>query len=133
MVTSKRERLLRIALACLAAAVLQSGRAWAQETTGTITGVVTDQTGAILPGATVLVKQIQTGRTTEVISNETGRYTASLLPPGTYEVTFNLSGFQRLLEGRRVHAQLHVEPQPDGRVERSGCGRHPAESARSCR
>ncbi len=64
------------ALACLAAMALLAGSATAQETTGTITGVATDQTGAILPGVTVTVKHIQTGRTTEVVSNETGRYTA---------------------------------------------------------
>jgi hypothetical protein len=102
--------LWRIALACLAAATLQSGSAWAQETTGTITGVVTDQTGAILPGATVLVKQLQTGRTTEVVTNETGRYTASLLQPGTYEVTFNLSGFQpAVVRGIELHVNDRLE------------------------
>ena len=66
----------------------------AQETTGTITGLVTDQTGAILPGTSVAVKHVATGRTQEIIANESGRYVAALLQPGTYEVTFTLSGFQ---------------------------------------
>jgi hypothetical protein len=66
----------------------------AQETTGTIVGLVTDQTGAILPGVTVVVKHIETGRTVEIVTGETGRYQAPALRPGTYEVTFTLSGFQ---------------------------------------
>jgi hypothetical protein len=66
----------------------------AQETTGTIQGVVQDQSGAILPGATVVVKHIETGRSQEAVSNESGRYTVAFLRPGTYEVTFNVSGFQ---------------------------------------
>ena len=71
-----------------------AGPAAAQETTGTIQGVVQDQSGAVLPGATVVVKHVQTGGTQEVVSNENGRYTVSYLRPGTYEVTFNVSGFQ---------------------------------------
>ena len=66
----------------------------AQETTGTITGTVADSTGAVLPGVTIAVKNVQTGRTWDFVSTETGTYTASLLPPGTYEVTFSLQGFQ---------------------------------------
>ena len=66
----------------------------AQETTGTLTGVVTDQTGALLPGVSVVVRHVQTGRSREFVTNEVGRYNAQLLQPGTYEVTFNLSGFQ---------------------------------------
>ena len=65
----------------------------AQETTGTIQGVVQDQSGAILPGATVAVKHVETGRTQEVVSNESGRYTVAYLRPGTYDVSFTMSGF----------------------------------------
>ena len=66
----------------------------AQENTGTITGVVTDDTGAVLPGVTVTVKQAETGFTRDVVTGSTGAYTAGLLPPGTYTVTFTLQGFQ---------------------------------------
>src|SRR4051794_33725931 len=60
----------------------------AQETTGTITGTASDQTGAVLPGVTVSVKHVATGRTSEFVTNESGLYTAPLLQPGEYEVTF---------------------------------------------
>lgn len=66
----------------------------AQETTGTIQGLVTDQTGAVLPGVTVTVKHVPTGRTNEFVTNGVGRYLAPSLQPGPYEVTFTLSGFQ---------------------------------------
>lgn len=68
--------------------------ATAQETTGTLQGVVTDQTGAVLPGVTVMVRHVETGRTNEFVTNDVGRYLAASLQPGTYELTFNLSGFQ---------------------------------------
>ena len=80
--------LLALLLLCVAAAPTD-----AQETTGTIVGVVTDQTGAVLPGVTVVVRNVQTGGSQEFITGGTGRYTAASLRPGNYEVTFNLSGF----------------------------------------
>ena len=59
----------------------------AQETTGTITGVTSDQTGAVLPGVSVTIKNTNTGTSRTVVTNEAGFYTASLLPVGAYEVT----------------------------------------------
>jgi hypothetical protein len=66
----------------------------AQETTGTIQGLVTDQTGGVLPGATVIVRHVETGRTNEFVTNSQGRYLAASLQPGTYELTINMTGFQ---------------------------------------
>src|SRR5580765_4678191 len=66
----------------------------AQETTGTITGVTSDQTGAVLPGVSVTIKNTNTATSRTVVTNEAGFYTASLLPVGGYEVSFELSGFQ---------------------------------------
>ena len=70
--------------------------AYAQETTATIAGVLTDDTGAVLPGVSIIVKHVGTGRSFEFVSTSTGAYRATLLPIGTYEVTFTLSGFQPL-------------------------------------
>jgi hypothetical protein len=66
----------------------------AQETTGTITGTTTDETGGVLPGVTVTIKNTETGTTRTAVTNEAGAYTASLLPIGGYEVAFELQGFQ---------------------------------------
>ena len=84
--------------------------ATAQETTGTITGTATDQTGAVLPGVTVTVKHVQTGRSQDFVTNASGNYIAPLLQPGEYEVTFTLSGFQTATV---KNIQLHVNDRLD--------------------
>jgi hypothetical protein len=77
-------------------AVGLSGVALAQETTGTIAGIVTDQQGAVLPGVTVVATHVPTGRAFQFVSTTTGAYRATLLPSGAYTLTFTLSGFQTL-------------------------------------
>jgi hypothetical protein len=107
----RRLRIWRIATACIVAALLGlPAAAAAQETTGTITGTATDQTGAVLPGVTVTVTHVQTGRSQEFVTNASGNYTAPLLQPGEYEVTFALSGFQTATV-RNI--QLHVNDRLD--------------------
>ena len=61
------------ALLCVLVIAALALPAAAQETTGTIQGEVTDASGAVLPGATVVVTHVQTGRTQETVSNESGR------------------------------------------------------------
>jgi len=77
----------------------------AQETTGSLTGTVTDSTGATLAGVSVVARNVGTGLTQEVVTKTSGGYTVSLLPIGTYEVTFQLQGFQSFT-ARDIH--LHV-------------------------
>jgi hypothetical protein len=97
----------------IAAGLLWSGMAGtaaAQETTGTIAGVAKDQSGAIMPGVTVTVKAVQTGVTQDFVTNESGLYTAPLLQPGEYAVTFALSGFQsRTVKGIQLHVNDRLE------------------------
>lgn len=99
------------AIALIAAIICGTAvTAAAQETTGTITGAAKDQTGAVLPGVTVAVKNVQTGTTAEFTTNADGLYTAPLLQPGEYEVTFTLSGFQsRTVTGIRLHVNDRLE------------------------
>src|SRR5436853_6286581 len=79
----------------LAAAVL-AAPAWsfAQSERGTITGVVTDETKAAVPGVTIKVINNATGVTANVVSSESGTYTAPNLQPGTYKVEATLEGFK---------------------------------------
>src|SRR5262245_29902943 len=113
-VTSKVSRLCTRALAVCLLALGVAATAAAQETTGTITGVAKDSSGAVLPGVTVTVKFVPTGATQEFITNDSGIYTAPLLQPGEYEVTFALSGFQtRTVKG----IQLHVNDRLDVGVQ----------------
>ena len=66
----------------------------AQLTTGTISGSVTDPTGAVVPGATVTVKNLATGIARTTTAGENGRYEVPNLPVGDYEVTAGMTGFQ---------------------------------------
>ncbi|MGD9587499.1 MAG: carboxypeptidase regulatory-like domain-containing protein [Pyrinomonadaceae bacterium] len=64
-----------------------------QSTTGTIQGVVTDPNGAVVGGASVTARNMETGFERTVTSNSDGFFTAPLLPLGRYRVTTNASGF----------------------------------------
>src|SRR6516225_2617334 len=76
----------------------------AQETTATITGTATDQTGAVLPGVTVTARNIDTGASRTVTTNAEGVYIATLLSVGAYEVTFEIPGFQtHTVRGVELH------------------------------
>ena len=73
--------------------------AYAQATAGTggITGVVTDPSGAIVPDADVMVRNVDTNLTRSIKSNDAGRYEAVALQPGPYEVRASKSGFATLV------------------------------------
>ena len=74
--------------------------AFAQETTAILAGMVTDESGAVLPGAVVSLKHLPTGHVTEIVTGTEGVYHLPLLPIGAYEVTFSLQGFQpRVVKG----------------------------------
>lgn len=74
-------------LACAAAV------APAQTVTGTMEGRVTDQTGAVIPGAKVAIRNTETGQERTVIANAEGFYRASFLPLGVYTATASFQGF----------------------------------------
>src|SRR3989441_7083812 len=69
------------------------GLAWAQAT-AQVSGTVTDQSGARLPGAEVTATQTETGLVRSVISNETGSYALPSLPTGPYKLEVALPGFR---------------------------------------
>ncbi len=85
-------------LACsLIAAVVgafQVQQAQAQEFRGRINGVVTDESGAVLPGVTVTATSPALIQTQVATTGEDGNYRLIALPPGVYTVSFELSGFQ---------------------------------------
>src|SRR5689334_23520201 len=94
------------ALAALALAVLPStARAQSQAAGGAIEGTITDQSGGVLPGATVTVRNTATGVTRETTTDATGLYRAPLLPVGPYEVTAALAGFSTT---KRPNLQLSI-------------------------
>ncbi len=74
-----------------------SGLTWAQETRGMIYGRVTDPQGAVVPGVQVTVTNVDTNTSVKAVTNESGYYEANLLIHGNYQVSFEASGFRRLL------------------------------------
>jgi outer membrane receptor protein involved in Fe transport len=86
----------RVALLCLAAFVGLPHFALAQRVTGQIVGTVSDASDAILPGVTVTLKGPAIVGTQTATTNEKGFYRFVALPPGSYTMTFTLSGFATL-------------------------------------
>ncbi|HSL23921.1 MAG TPA: TonB-dependent receptor [Vicinamibacterales bacterium] len=82
-------RLIFAALLFCGAAVPLHG----QVVTATLLGTVTDNTGAVVPGATVTVRNVGTDRTWSHVTEGDGRYREPLLPVGTYEIRVELAGF----------------------------------------
>src|SRR3989475_8754666 len=65
----------------------------AQITSATISGTIKDETGGVLPGVDVVVKNVDTGLTRSVVTDSNGYFTVPGLAPGKYETRATLSGF----------------------------------------
>src|ERR1700730_12447013 len=65
-----------------------------QNTTGTITGRLTDPTGAVIAGAKVTVRNLGTGEARTLTTGASGDFTATLLLPGRYSLTAEHAGFK---------------------------------------
>jgi hypothetical protein len=77
----------------LAVMLVAAGLMMAQSSTGTLTGQVTDQQGAVIPGANVKLLDPTTNQAREANTNDVGRYTITSVPPGDYTVTVTKEGF----------------------------------------
>lgn len=107
----RRLRTLASAVALMAMAALVSRVAYAQGgATSSLSGVVVDTGGGVVPGATVVVKSNATGTTFEVVTNETGAFSVPALNPGLYTVTVSLGGFKTsVVENVRLLAAVPAE------------------------
>src|ERR1051325_2162895 len=76
-------------------AVMAFGQA--QITTGTIQGTVSDANGAIVPGASLEIKNLDTNYSRTIVSDEEGRFVALAMPPGRYTLTVTKQGFGTLV------------------------------------
>ncbi|MFN9457408.1 MAG: carboxypeptidase regulatory-like domain-containing protein, partial [Acidobacteriota bacterium] len=101
-------RFVTLWLSLVAGSSLVSG----QTATGTITGTVTDSSGAVISGAKVAVVNTGTSSRLEIATNAAGQYTAPLLQPGSYEVNVSAPGFKAFTQTGIV---LRVQQQ--GRVD----------------
>jgi hypothetical protein len=88
----------------------------AQSSFGRLAGTVFDDTGAVLPGATVTLTSEQTTQTQTTTSTETGAFLFPQVPPGRYTVTLALAGF-RTATFTQVEMNAGVERSLTGRLE----------------
>jgi outer membrane receptor for ferrienterochelin and colicin len=89
--------LIEIAFCCLFAfAFAASAPAQTQITTGTVQGTVEDEHGAVVPGVSVEVKNLDTNLTRTLTTDEGGRFVFLQLPPGRYTLTASKQGFATL-------------------------------------
>ncbi len=77
--------------------------AWGQVGAGSLSGIVQDTTGAIIPGATVTIQNTASGAQRHLQSNSAGAFTFSAIPSGDYKVTVEHAGFKQL-----VRASVHL-------------------------
>ena len=98
MVKSTKAVIAAILFAVISYCVIFVVPVHAQVAGATLSGLVTDERGGPVPGATVTIKNVGTGVAREVISNADGFYSAPNLLPGTYEVRVSAKGFQTLVE-----------------------------------
>jgi Carboxypeptidase regulatory-like domain len=85
---------MRLSLAGALALIVAAPLA-AQSTTGTIQGTVTDNTNAVIPGATATIRNTQTNATRSVVTEGNGNYRFLNVPVGDYELTVELPGFSK--------------------------------------
>ena len=88
-------RELCLALFCL---LLSSTVAFAQLSTAQLSGRVTDESGAVLPGVTVTATQTDTGFVRSDVTDGSGAYILSNLPTGPYRLEGSLSGFRTYVQ-----------------------------------
>lgn len=88
---------MKLRLLSAAAAVFMLFMAQAQETRSMLFGRVLDPQGAAVVGATVVIRNSETGIAQTIKTNDTGYYEGNLLMPGPYEVTAEMAGFKKLI------------------------------------
>ncbi len=80
------------------ALVLFSSTAWGQAFTATLRGVVTDATGASVPGANVIATEVDRKVAHPTVTDAEGRYFLAALPPGSYTMSVEASGFKKYVQ-----------------------------------
>ncbi len=114
-----RQELIKLLLVsglfCFCLSVWLPTAAQAQVPTGTISGTVLDQSGAVIPNASVIIKNKATGAERKLTSDTDGNFSVPLLTAGEYEVTAQAKGFRTSLReytvttGAIVRAEMQME------------------------
>ena len=96
----------------MVAILLLTGLLSAQVLTGTISGTVSDPSGAVVPGATVSASDSQTGQSYKVTADQSGNFTLTNLPNSTYRVTVEHPGFAKVTVAGVVVSVSQTTPLP---------------------
>ena len=127
-----RDRLIKFALLVtvpMSLAMLPWADSAALQPMSTLTGVVSDVQGGVVPGATITVRPaVATGPTRQIVTNPQGRYELNDLPPGRYRVEVRMSGFAFHTAEVVVPSSGHVEWNVALRVPRPVSAPEPVES-----
>ena len=93
---------VQVAALPIVALLLSTAVSHAQSTNGSLTGTVDDASGAVIPGATVVLKNVSSGDERRTVTNNDGFFSINAVPPGDYTVSIEAKGFQKL-ERTGVH------------------------------
>jgi Carboxypeptidase regulatory-like domain len=102
MITAIRKIVFQVCLLM----ILMIGPSFAQNPTAAVSGVVTDSTGAVVPGATVVLTRTDTGVATPTTTNSAGAYQISNLTPAVYSANVSKTGYKSEIKNA---IELHVE------------------------
>ena len=110
------KRSMKVSLLAILLVLISPALLFGQSEKGAITGIVTDPTGAAVPGATVTITNLGTKTDQTVTSNDEGRYEVPFLNPAIYMVIVKLSGFKTAMVsevlvnvGRRESVNVQLE------------------------
>ena len=93
---------------CMAFLLLAAGTGLLAQTDAEIGGTITDPSGAVIPGVSVTVTNVDTGVARATVSNELGFFIVPLLQPGNYQIELTSEGFRPIM---RTGLTLHVNEQ----------------------
>ncbi|PYU20298.1 MAG: hypothetical protein DMG32_22665 [Acidobacteria bacterium] len=115
--TSEGSVVVRLLPLCFAVFIFYCAPLFSQGNLGQILGTVTDQSGGVVTGATVIILDTQRGVSRTLTTNESGEYNAPNLIPGTYTVRAAFRGFKTversgiLIEvGQEARVDLSLQP-----------------------
>src|ERR1039457_6208669 len=118
--------LARAPIVALLLILVALGTAAAQQTTGDILGTITDNTGAVVSGASITVTNTATSEKRTTNSSDRGDYVVNLLNPGNYTVSITAPGFQKsvvssmvLYAGDRARVNMQMTDRKSTRLNSS--------------
>src|SRR5271166_6664271 len=100
------KRSMQLCLLLTVALVVATNIGFAQSPVGTIAGVVSDETGAVVPNANVAIKNKATGFERQITTGVDGSYSAPAVAAGTYEIRVEMKGFRTVVREAQVEVGL---------------------------